>query len=172
MRSVGVTLYGFCAIGGTVAAFLCAGCTSSDLSKNTHTTGEVIECLPTDAPAPSVIVRAVWYPNARGFGSTDSSPVGHVTGVLALAGDKLFFMSWNSEEHHFDMYHVADVLTAASINVARLGPSAMLVIESRNLSFDSFELMKGGQVLSDTQATQVLCDKLQALRAKHPQPEP
>ena len=66
------------------------------------------------------------------------------------------------------MYHVVDFMTAANISVARLGPSAMLVVQSRNLSSDSFELMKGGQVLWDPQATQDLFDKLQALRAKHP----
>jgi hypothetical protein len=90
-------------------------------------------------------------------------------GVLAIAGDKLYFMWWNAPEHHFDVYHVVDFLTAANIGVDRLGPSAMLVVESRDLSFDSFELMKGGELLSDPQATQDMCDRLQALRAKHPQ---
>jgi hypothetical protein len=172
MTSVGSTLCRLGAICGAVAALFWAGCASSDLSKSADTTGRVIESLPTDTPAPSVIVRAIWYPNARGFGSTDASQLGHVTGVLALAGDKLYFLWWNAPEHHYDVYHVVDYLTAANISVARLGPSAMLVIESRNLSSDSFELMKGGQVLSDPQATQDLCDKLQALRAKHPQQDP
>ncbi len=170
MISVGSTLCRCGAIGG--AALFLAGCASSDLSKETNTTSEVIECLPTNAPAPSLMASAVWYPKARGFGSTDATPLGHVTGVLALAGDRLYFMWWNAPEHHFDMYDTVDFLTAARISVARLGPSAMLVIESRNLSFDSFELMKGGHFLSDPQGTQNLFDRLQALRVKHPQPDP
>jgi hypothetical protein len=81
-------------------------------------------------------------------------------------------MWWNAPEHHYDVYHVVDFMTAANISVAHLGPSAMLVIESRNMSFDSFELMKGGQVFPDPQATEDLCDKLQAQRAKRPQQDP
>jgi hypothetical protein len=169
MESAGSTLCRFGFLGGAIAGLFWAGCASSDLSKDAGTTSEVVECLPTDAPTPSMIARAIWYPNASGFGSTDASPLGHVTGVLALAGDKLYFMSWNGEERHFDVHHVVNFLKAAGIRVARFGPSALLVIESRNLSFDSFELMKGGQVISDPQATQDLCDKLQAFRAKHPQ---
>ena len=172
MTSAGSTLCKFGTLCGAVAALLWAGCASSDLSKNAETTGRVIEGLPTDAPAPSEIARAIWYPNARGFGSTDASQLGHVMGVLALSGDNLYFMWWNAPEHHYDVYHVVDFMTAANISVAHLGPSAMLVIESRNMSFDSFELMKGGQVLPDPQATEDLCDKLQAQRAKRPQQDP
>jgi hypothetical protein len=156
---------------GLVAAFLLAGCASSDLSKNTDITSEVVECLPTDAPAPSVVARAVWFANASGFGSTNQSPM-HAAGVLALAGYKLYFMTWNDAEHHFDMLQVIDVLHAAKIRVDRAGDSAMLVIESRNLSFDSFELTNRGQFAADPQATRALYEKLEALRAKNPQSEP
>jgi hypothetical protein len=48
----------------------------------------------------------------------------------------------------------------------------MLVIQSGNLSFDSFELMNGGQFGSDPRATQELCDRLNALRARNPQADP
>ncbi len=155
-----------------VGALLAAGCASSDLSKSAETNGEVAECLPTDAPAPSAVVRAIWFPNTSSFGSTDASPLGHATGVLVLAGDKLYFMTWNDPEHHFDMRHVIDFLPALRIGVDRLGTSAMLVIQSGNLSFDSFVLMKGGQFSSDPQVTQELYEKLQALRAKNPQADP
>jgi hypothetical protein len=148
------------------------GCASSDLSNNSEISGQVVECLPVDTPAPTVVARAIWYPNASGFGSTDASPLGHASGVLALAGDKLWFMTWNNPEHHFDMLHDIAVLTAAKISVAHLGPSAMLVVQSRNLSFDSFELMKKGHFSSDPDATQALYQKLQDLRSKNPQSDP
>jgi len=150
----------------------CAGCVSADLSKNAGITAGVVECLPPRTPAPSAVLRAIWFPNASGFGSTDASPLGHVPGVLALAGDKLWFMGWNDREQHFDMLHVIAFLSAAKISVARLGPSAMLVVQSRNDSFDSFELMTGGELSSDPQATQALCNRLQILRSKNPQPAP
>jgi hypothetical protein len=156
---------------GLVAAFLLAGCASSDLSKNADITSEVVECLPTDAPAPSVVARALWFANASGFGSTDQSPM-HAIGVLALAGDKLCFMAWNDSEHHFDMLQVVDVLQAAKIGVDRVGDSAMLVVQSRNLSFDSFELTNQGQFAADPQATQALYEKLRALRVKNPDAAP
>ena len=130
--------------------------------------GVLLQSLPTDAPAPSVVVRAIWYPNAHGFGSTDASPLGHVSGVLALAGDRLWFMSWNNPEHHYDVLHVIAFLPAAKIWVDRFGPSAMLVVQSQNYSFDAFELMGKGQFGSDPQATQTLYEKMQALRAKNP----
>ena len=117
MTSAGSTLCRLGTICGTVAALLSAGCASSDLSKNAETTGRVIESLPTDAPAPSEIARATWFPNARGFGSTDASQLGHVMGVLVLSGDNLYFMWWNAPEHHYDVYHVVDFMTAASIKV-------------------------------------------------------
>jgi len=154
---------------GCVLVLLGSGCASSDLSNSTEITSEVAECLPVDTPPPTAVARAIWFPNASGFGSTDASPLGHATGVLALAGDKLWFMVWNNPEHHFDMLHSVAVLQAAKISVARLGPSTMLVVQSRNLSFDSFELMKKGQFSSDAEATQALCDQLLVLRSKNPQ---
>ena len=131
----------------------------------------MVICLPPDTPAPSAVVRAVWFPNARGIGSTDASLV-HSTGVLALAGDKLWFMAWNDQEHHFDMLHVISFLEAEQVGISRLGSSAMLVIQSGNDTFDSFELMNRGQFGSDPAVTQDLYDKIQALRKKNPQPEP
>jgi hypothetical protein len=169
MDSVARSLLRPAVIGAAIAALLGTGCASSDLSNDAKITGDVVECLPPDTPAPSTVARAIWFPDARGFGSTDASPLGHVTGVLALAGDKLWFMSWNDEEHHFDMHHVIAFLPAARISVDRLGTSAMLVIQSGNLSFDSFVLMRGGQFSSDPESTQALYEKLQALRAKNPQ---
>ena len=98
--------------------------------------------------------------------------MGHVSGVLALAGDKLWFMSWNDPEHHFDMQHVVSVLPAIKVEVGRAGDAAMLVIESSNRSFDSYELMNGGQLGSDPAATQGLYEKIRVLRTRNPQADP
>jgi hypothetical protein len=159
-------------IGGLAAALLCAGCATSDLSKNSKITDSVVECLPPDTPAPIVVARAVWYPKARGFGTTDASPLGHATGVLVLAGDKLWFMAWDNSELHYDMLHSVPILRAAKIRVDHLGPSAMLVVEAADLSYDAFELMEAGAFSSDPKATEALYQKLQGLRAqdaaKHP----
>lgn len=172
MRGAASKLFALGAVGAAVAALLSCGCVSSDLSGDAGITVGVAECLPVDTPAPSAVVRAIWFPDANGFGSADASPLGHSTGVLALAGDRLWFMTWDDSEHHFDMRHVVAFLPAVSIGVSRLGTSAMLVIQSRNLSFDSFELMNGGQFGSDPRATQDLCDRLNAIRAKNPQADP
>jgi hypothetical protein len=150
------------------AIFLATGCQSSDLSKDADIRREVVICLPPDTPAPSVVVRAVWFPNTNGFESADSSPV-HSTGVLALADNKLWFMAWNNPERHYDMLHVIEFLTAERISVSHLGTSAMLVIQSSNDSYDSFELMNGGQFGSDPKVTQELLENLKARRAKSPQ---
>jgi hypothetical protein len=172
MRGAASSLFRPAAIGGAVAVLLACGCASSDLSGDSGIAAGVAECLPVDTPAPSAVVRAIWFPDADGFGSADASPLGHSTGVLALAGDRLWFMTWNDPEHHFDMRHVVAFLPAVSVRVSRLGTSAMLVIQSGNLSFDSFELMNGGQFGSDPRATQELCDRLNALRARNPQADP
>ena len=156
-------------LAGLAAATLAAGCVSADLSTDTKATANVIEALPTDTPAPAAIARAIWYPNARGFGTTGASPLGRASGVLALAGSKLWFMAWNGEERHYDMLHDVDVLTALTVSIDRAGPSAMLVIQSRTHAYDAFELMNGGQFTSDPKATQALVDQIEALRAKHPQ---
>jgi hypothetical protein len=157
---------------GAAALLLCAGCASADLSKDADIRRQVVECLPTDAPVPDAVVRAIWFPNSRGFESSDASPMGHVSGVLALAGDRLWFMTWNEPERHFDMVHVVAVLQAEQVRVDRLGTSAVLVVQSRNLSFDSFEPMKESQIASDPQATEDLLERIQALRARNPQPDP
>ena len=156
---------------GLLAALLVAGpgCVSSDLSKNAETNASVLECLPPGTPAPLVVVRAFWFPKARGFGSTDASELGHAAGALALAGDRLWFMAWNHEEHHFDMLHDIDVASTQDISVVHLGSSTMLVVESHNQSFDSFELMNGGQFGTDPAATQALFASLQQIRSRHPQ---
>lgn len=154
------------------AAALLAGCQSSDLSKDAVVNGEVAECLPPGTPAPQVVARAIWFPNASGFGSTDASPVGHVSGVLALAGDRLWFMAWNDPEHHYDMLHVVAVLPAEGVRLSHLGTAAMLVIQSSNDIDDAYELMNGGQVTSDPAATEDLFRRIQALRARSPQTDP
>jgi hypothetical protein len=155
-------------VGGVAAAFLAAGCESSDLSKKTDITREVLICMPPDSPSPSVIARAVWFPHAMGNGSADSFPV-HATGVLVLAGDKLWFMSWNEPEKHYDMLHVIDFQLAQRVAVSRMGLSPVLVLQSGNDIYDSFELMNGGQFASDPAATQDLCDRIQRLRSVSPQ---
>lgn len=151
---------------GAVSALLGAGCSSSDLSKDAEITNEVVECLPADTPGPALVARAIWYPNSRGFGSTDASPLGHASGVLALADDRLWFMEWNDSLHHLDVIHVIAIASANKISVAQFGNSAMLVVESGNESFDAFELMNGGDWSSDPKATAALCAKLQAIRAR------
>ena len=164
MRSIVSTIRRTCLVGGAAAALLASGCVSSDLSKDSQTLDEVVECLPTDTPAPTAVVRAIWYIHASGFGSSDA----HENGVLALAGDRLWFMVWNESGHHFDMEHVVDVRQTVSLRVDRFGTSAMLVVQSGNLAFDSYELMNGGEIGSDPKATQALYDTLQAIRAKVP----
>jgi hypothetical protein len=159
-------------IGGAAAGLLASGCASSDLSQNGEITSRVAECLPTDAPPPAMVARAIWYPNSSGFGTTDASPLGHATGVIVLAGDKIYFMAWDGTERHFDTLKDIAFLRAITIRVDRLGPSAMLVVESGNRSFDAFELMNKGQFTSDPKVTQDLYDRLQALRAKNPPSDP
>lgn len=159
-------------VAGAMALLPLPGCVSADLSRNDEVNREVAECLPTDVPAATVVESAVWFPNSSGFASAGSSAMGHVSGVLALAGDRLWFMTRNEPEHHFDMAHVVPVVTAAGVRVDRLGTAALLVIQSRNLSYDSYELMSGGGLGSDPKETEALYEKLLALRLKNPQADP
>ena len=129
------------------------------------------EALPTDAPAPTDIVRAIWYPHASGFETTYISPVGHASGVLVVAGNKLWFMAWNDVERHFDILRTLSFLEAKNVSLAHFGGSTMLVFESDNLGFDSFELMPSSRLGSDQIGTQALFDKLQALRSKNLHPD-
>ena len=154
-----------------LAALLGAGCASADLSGDADVRREVAICLPPDTPMPAQVVRAVWFPNWSGLGSTDSSPV-HMTGVLALAGDRLWFMSWNDGEHHFDMQHSIDCLQAQKVAVDSVGPSSMLVIQSGNDLYDSFQLMNRGQFASDPASTREFCARIEALRARKPRTDP
>jgi hypothetical protein len=151
---------------------LAAGCVSADLSGDAKVAGEVADCLPPRTPAPSVVARAVWFPNADGFETADETGMGHMSGVLALAGGRLWFMTWDDTVHQYSMRHVVEVLPAAKVEVAHLGSASMLVVESRNKSFDSYELMHGQELGSDTRATQDLCDRIQALRLRNPDPDP
>ncbi len=151
------------------ALLLGAGCVGADLSGSAKVAGEVAECLPPGTPAPSVISRAVWFPNADGFGTADETGMGHMVGVLAFAGGRLWFMAWDDTVHQYSMRHVVEVLPAAKVEVARLGSASMLVVESRNKSFDSYELMYGQELGSDSKATQDLCGRIQALRLRSPQ---
>ncbi len=161
-------LAGFCSV---AAMLFGAGCVSADLSNDAKVTSEVVECLPPGTPPPSMVVSAIWFRNANGYGSVDETGMGHVSGVLALAGNRLWFMSWNDPEHHFDMQHVVSFLPAMRVEVARAGTGSMLVIQSANRAFDSFELMNGGQIGSDPAVTQGLYEELQLLREKNPQPD-
>jgi hypothetical protein len=157
-------------LGAAAAAVLVlgAGCVSSDLSKDAEVRRQVVECLPTDTAAPETVASAMWFPGSRGFGSSDASPIGHMSGVLALAGDRLWFMSWNEPEHHYDMARMIVVAQAQKLLIDRLGPSVMLVVQSRNLSYDAFELMKAGGLGSDPAGTQELLERLEAIRRRAP----
>jgi hypothetical protein len=153
------------------ALLLGSGCVSADLSGDAKVAGEVAECLPPGTPAPSVVARAVWFPNADGFRTADETGMGRMVGVLALAGNRLWFMAWDDTVHQYSMRHVVEVLPAARVEVAHLGTASMLVVESHNRSFDSYELMYGQELGSDTRSTQDLCDRIQALRLRHPDPD-
>jgi hypothetical protein len=154
-----------------LAALLLAGCASSDLSKDVDIAKEVEICLPPGTPAPVRTVRAVWFPSEGGSGGVEGSTV-HVTGVLALAGNTLWFMSWNDQEHHFDMLHSIPVLKARRVSVSREGTGTLLVVEAWNESFDAFQLMGLGQVVSDPTLTRELADTIQKLRASAPAEDP
>jgi len=152
-------------------AMLMAACGTSELSNDAEVTGRVAEALPVDTPPPGFVAQAMWFPHSQGFGSTDASPLGHVSGVLSLAGDKLWFMAWNSPEHHYDVLQSLGLRRVINVRVAHFGPSTMLVVESWDRSFDSFELMRKGRFGSDSEATQAVYDKIQAWRAKNGAPE-
>jgi hypothetical protein len=158
-----------CSLCAAIALLLGAGCVSADLSKDAKANSQVAECLPPGTPAPAMIASAIWFPNASGFGSSDETGMGHMQGVLALAGDKLWFMTWNDTVHQYDMQHIVDFVPALKVDVDHALTATMLVIQSGNRSFDGFELMNGGRLGSDPAATQDLYGKIQAIRAKHPQ---
>jgi hypothetical protein len=145
-----------------------SGCVSADLTKGADVRREVAECLPEGTQAPSLVLRAIWFPSTNGFRSPDAAPFGRVSGVLALAGDMLWFMNWNETEHHYDMTHSVSFMPPATLRIDRFGTASMLVIQSGNMAYDSFELMNGGDLGSDPKATQELYDNLQARRARAP----
>jgi hypothetical protein len=145
-----------------------AGCISADLSKDAKANSQVTECLPPGTPAPVMIASAIWFPHASGFASADETGMGHLQGILALAGDKLWFMTWNDTIHAYDMQHVVDFVPALKVDVEHALTATMLVIQSGNRSFDGFELMNGGRLGSDPAATQDLYGKIRDIRAKHP----
>jgi hypothetical protein len=152
-------------------ALLLWGCASSDLSGDASINEEVAICLPPGTGELAQVNRAMWFPNAGGVASTDSSIV-HVSGVLALAGTKLWYMAWNDHEHHFDMLHTVDLIQAERVFIDRLGTSTMLVVRSGNDLLDSFQLMDKGELASDTKATGELLAKIEALRARNSKENP
>jgi hypothetical protein len=158
-----------CGVGAVIAVLMGPGCVSADLSKDAKANSQVAECLPPGTPAPTMIASAIWFPNASGFGSSDETGMGHLQGVLALAGDKLWFMTWNDTVHQYDMQHVVDFVPAMKVDIEHALTATMLVIQSGNRSFDGFELMNGGRLGSDAAATQDLYGKIEAIRARHPQ---
>ena len=150
-----------------VAATL-SGCLHADITKNSQKAGEVADCLPPGTPAPTHIVRAIWFPGANGMESPDSNGTFHMSGVIALAGTKLYFMSYDDAERHYDMQHVIDVLSAHDVRVNKQGGDLLLVIQSRNLGFDAFTLMGAANMGSDSDMTQQLATELQAIKDKNP----
>jgi hypothetical protein len=150
---------------------LAQGCVSSDVSADSKTKEEVVLALPTDAAVPTKILRAIWFPNANGFGSGAWSPLEHADGVLVVAGDKLWFMTWNDREHHYDAQKSVDVIAAEKVSIETLGTTSMLVVRAANQSSDAFELMQGGQLASDPKVTRELLDLIEDLRSRHPASE-
>lgn len=152
-------------------ALILWGCASSDLSGDAGISEEVAICLPPGTGELAQVSRAMWFPNAGGVGSTDSSIV-HASGVLALAGTTLWFMAWNDNEHHFDMLHSVDLIQAEKVSVDRMGTASVLVVRSGNDLLDTFQLMGKGALASDPKATEALLEKIDALRARKPQENP
>jgi len=149
-------------------AGLLSGCLHADISKSKSATDQVQDCLPPGTPTPSHIVRAIWFPGANGMASADDNGMGHLSGVIALCGPKLYFMTYDDAEKHYDMQHVIDVSTAHDVRVNRVAGSLLLVVQSRNLAFDGFTLMGAANLGTDSDMTQQLCTELQAIRAKNP----
>lgn len=153
------------------AALFGAGCASANLSDDAKIAGEVQVGLPVGTPAPAMVARAIWFPGANGHNSVDASPLGHMSGVLALAGDKLWFLAWNDALQAYDARQSISLPRAAGVSVVRYGSSAMLVVESWNLSFDAFELMDKSRLASDPQTTRAFYEKIREIRAKTPPPD-
>jgi hypothetical protein len=172
MRSFAFAVGRLGTIFGAAVALLSSSCVSSDVSSDAKIAGEVAEALPVGTPAPTMVTRAIWFPKATGFSSLEASPFRPLTGVLALAGDKLWFMIWDDSLHAFDMQQTIAVLPARQVSVVHSATAAMLVIESNNMSFDAFELMSGGQFGSDSTTTDGLYAKLKNLRNMNPQTDP
>jgi len=156
------------AAAGVLAALLAGGCVSSDVSRDLRLGAQVAEGLPVGTPAPSMVVRAFWFPKANGAGSTGAA----LKGVLALAGDHLYFLAWNDQLNTYDTEQSVAFLPAIKVEVVRNGLTPLLVVESKNMSFDAFELMQGGSVVPDAATTQALCERLQELRAKNQPADP
>ena len=145
-----------------------SGCLHADITKNASKAGEVADCLPPGTPAPSHIVRAIWFPGANGLESPDNNGTGHLSGVVALAGTKLYFMTYDDAEKHYDMQRVIDVLTAHDVRVNKQGGDLLLVVQSRNQGFDAFTLMGAANMGSDSTMTQQLATELEAIKDKNP----
>jgi hypothetical protein len=150
------------------ALVVLSGCLHADITKNASTAGEVADCLPPGSPAPTNIFRAIWFPGASGFGSTDNNGMGHLSGVVVLSGSKLYFMTYDDAEKHYDMQHVIDVYTAHDVRVTKMAGSLLLVIQSHNLGYDAFSLMGAANMGSDSDMTQQLCTELEAIKDKNP----
>jgi len=149
---------------GVSALFAAGGCATSDVSQDKELYDRVIECLPPGTPPPAIVSRAIWYPGAHGYTPDPSGIRGHGTGVLAFSGGMLWFMQWNEAERHFDMSQSASVVDAANVYLDRMGTSVVLVIQSRKLNYDSFELMGRGEIRSDPERTHVLFEQIQRMR--------
>ena len=162
--------FGRLCAGLAAAALLGAGCASANLSDNAKIASEVMVGLPVGTPAPSLVARAIWFPKANGHNSVDASPLGHMSGVLALAGDKLWFLVWNDALQAYDTQQSISLIRAANVSVVHYGSSVMLVVESWNMSFDSFELMDASRLASDEKTTEAFYRAIQAFRAKNPPP--
>lgn len=153
-------------------AALLSGCLHADISRNKEQASDVADCLPPGTPAPSHIIRAIWFPAANGLSAANDNGMGHLSGVVALSGTKLYFMTYDDTEKHYDMQHVIDIWTAHDIRVNSMAGSLLLVIQSRSRAFDAFQMMGAANMGTDTDMTQELCTDLQAIRAKNPDKDP
>jgi hypothetical protein len=125
-----------------------------------------MQALPPDAGSMVQCSPGEWFPNVRGFNDVRSNPfapVNRQAGVVVLTSDALYFEQWDAREKAYEVVKRIPVSVIRRVSVDAEGASRRVVIQNKDLGYDSFGLTQAGGLVTDKSETESLVERLTRL---------
>lgn len=105
--------------------------------------------VPAEASPLAIVAAGNWFPNTQGYGALKSITPSSQVGVIAISKTRICFLQWSAPQGRFNVIKVLSYIDARQVFLEKLGRGRMLVVQSQDYTFDSFEFTGGSGIYVD-----------------------